>query len=233
MNKDYTGLKLLAEVISEEMEEEIKNIESVEVEIPEELHLHMLEFAKDLDKREFIRRKKQIHTRILRFAAIFCICLVTASGISLGTSDALRERIFSIFHNESNGSITLRNQSEYDMIGNWNDYWYPTWIPEGYYLLGADKNARVMLYVSDTTSTEIRILESNSTTDQSYDKDTTIVKPINIHHYQGYLFVDNENCSIDLVWTTENRILKIDIQHSTDATMALTIAENLKYIVKN
>ena len=232
MTKKDKGLKLLAELIAEDMEKEIEEIEKLDVEVPEELHQHMLEFVRELDRKDMERRRKQFRTRAMRFAAVFCVCIVTMGTLALGSSEALRERVFTLFHNEEDGSVTLRTESEYDMIGSWDDYWYPTWMPEGYYLLGADKKAGVMLFVSDTEEAEIRIIESSLEKGQSYDKESTAAQPVTVQQYQGYLFVDSENCSVDVVWETEESILKIDIQNSTDTAMAVTIAENLEYIVK-
>ena len=230
MNKKDKGLKLLAELIAEDMEKEIEEIEKLDVEVPEELHQHMLEFVRELDRKDMERRRKQFRTRAMRFAAVFCVCIVTMGTLALGSSEALRERVFTLFHNEEDGSVTLRTESEYDMIGSWDDYWYPTWMPEGYYLLGADKKAGVMLYVSDTEEAEIRIIESSLNRSQSHDEEFSGFQKIDVQGSDGFLFVDKDNYSIDLMWNTESRIIEIKIQNSLDETIAINIAKNMKYI---
>ena len=132
MNKKAKGLNLLAGLIAEDVEKEIEEIEQMDVEVPEELHQHMLKFVRELDRKDAERRKKQFRTRMVRFAAVFCVCFVTMGTLALGTSEALRERVFTLIHNEKDGAVSLCNESEYDVIGSWDDYWYPTWIPEGY-----------------------------------------------------------------------------------------------------
>lgn len=232
MTKKDKGLELLAKLIEEDMEKEIAEIEAKAVEVPEALHNRMLAFVRELDRKDAQRRKNEFRIRTARFAAVFCVCLVTIGTITLDTSEALRERVFALFHNEEDGSVTLRNESEYDIIGNWDDYWYPMWIPEGYYLLGADKEAGVMLYVSDTEDAEIRIIESSLKHTQSHDEDTSDFKEIEVKGYKGYLFTDNENCSIDLVWFTDSRIMEIKVKNLKNEDIVMKIAQNMKYMTK-
>ena len=232
MNKKDKGLELLAELIAEDMEKEIGEIEQLDVEVPEELHQHMLEFVRELDRKDMERRRKQFRTRAMRFAAVFCVCIVTMGTLALGNSEALRERVFTLFHNEEDGSVTLRTESEYDMIGSWDDYWYPTWIPDGYYLLGADKEAGVMLFVSDTEEAEIRIVESSLDSNHSFDVDTTKAHSVKIQEYEGYMFIDQENCSVDIMWLTESRRISIKQKYSLDESVVFKIAENMEYVSK-
>lgn len=232
MNKKDKGLELLAELIAEDMEKELEEIEKLDVEVPEELHQHMLEFVRELDRKDAQRRRKQFRIRAMRFAAVFCVCIITMGTLALGTSEALRERVFTLFHNEEDGSVTLRTKSEYDMIGSWDDYWYPTWIPEGYYLLGADKKAGVMLFVSDTEEAEIRIVESSLDSNHSFDADTTKADVVKIQEYEGYLFIDQENCSVDVMWLTESRRISIKQKYSLDESVIFKIAENMEYVSK-
>ncbi|MBR4862534.1 MAG: DUF4367 domain-containing protein [Firmicutes bacterium] len=232
MNKKDKGLGLLAELIAEDMDKEIEEIEQLDVEVPEELHRQMLEFVRELDRKDAERRRRQFRTRAMRFAAVFCVCIVTMGTLAIGNSEALRERVFTLFHNEEYGSVTLRTESEYDMIGSWDDYWYPTWIPDGYYLLGADKEVGVMLFVSDTEEAEIRIIESSLNHTQSYDEDTSDFKKIEVKGYNGYLFNDVANCSIDLIWFTDSRIMEIKVKNLKNEDIVMKIAQNMKYMPK-
>lgn len=69
-------------------------------------------------------RKKTAYwmKRFTRFTAVFLICFVSMGGIALGASETLREQVFSLFYNEDAGSVTLRSETEADMIVNWDDY---------------------------------------------------------------------------------------------------------------
>lgn len=224
------GLELLAEIIGEEIQKENEAMEAGTVEVPEDLHNEMLAFVRELDRKDAERRKKQLYARVMRIAAVFCVCFITMGTLALGTSDAFRERIFTLFQNKEEGSVTLRNESEYELIGNWTDYWYPTWMPEGYYLLGADKQAGVMLYVSDSENVEIRIIENDLNTSQTFDTDTTAAAAIEVQGYEGYLFVDEKNKSVDFVWMTESRQIHINQKNSADASIVRKVADNMKYI---
>ena len=57
MKKKAKGLNLLAGLIAEDVEKEIEDIEQMDVEVPEELHQHMLKFVRELDRKDAERRK--------------------------------------------------------------------------------------------------------------------------------------------------------------------------------
>ena len=48
-------------------------------------------------------------------------------------------------------SVTIRTEDEYDMIGDWEDYWYPATLPETFVLQGAEKlgDESIILFVDE------------------------------------------------------------------------------------
>ncbi len=195
-----------------------------------------LQFARAYDQQHAavsVKKKSAARMkRFTRFAAIFLACFVTMGSLALGTSEALRERVFTLIFNEETGSVSLRTESEEDMIGSWEDYWYPTWLPEGFYMLWAERgNYLFMLFVSQNGPYEIRIREySLNGTSVGLDTDTSKVEEIKVGDKNVVLSVDKTNKNMAAVWMTDAKILKIDVNESTDREVLIKIIENMQYI---
>ena len=58
--------------------------------------------------------------------AVFLLIFLSVNTLAIGTSRAYRQFVFRVFENEENHSINFHDRAEQDMIGSWNDYWYPT-----------------------------------------------------------------------------------------------------------
>ena len=180
-------------------------------------------------------RKKTAYwmKRFTRFTAVFLICFVSMGGIALGASETLREQVFSLFYNEDAGSVTLRSETEADMIVNWDDYWYPEWLPEGFYMMGANReDCLFMLFASKNDSCEIRIREYSLNASISMDIDTADVENTKVGDKNVVISVDEINNTMMAVWMTDTRILKINVKESTDMEMLIKIIENMKYVKK-
>ena len=195
-----------------------------------------LQFARTYDQQHAAvsvkKKSKARMKRFARFAAIFLACFITMGSLALGTSEALREKVFTLIFNDETGSVSLRTESEEDMIGSWENYWYPAWLPEGFYMLGAERgNYLFMLFVSQNDPYEIRIREySLNGTSIGLDTDTAEIEEIKVGHKNVVLSVDETNCIMSAAWMTDTKILKIDVNESTDREMLIKIIENMQYI---
>ena len=58
------------------------------------------------------------------------------------------------------------------------------------------------------------------------------MKTLEIHQYEGTLFLDEESQTIFLIWATEDDLLEIYTIGSIDRDLPLEIAENMKYMGK-
>ena len=220
-------------VRQQQYEDRAKSIDQVFTVEPDAAFLQFARTYNQQHSEEQVKRKTTYVTkRFVRFAAIFLACFVTLGSMAIGTSEALREQIFSFFFNEETGSVTLRNETEEDMIGSWNEYWYPTWLPDGFYLLGvAREDCVFMLFASENDTCRIRIREYElHTTSISMDTDDAAVEKIKVGSKNVVLSVDEENGIMTAVWMTDTKILKIDMNECSDREMLIKIIENMQYV---
>ena len=159
-------------------------------------------------------------------------CIVSANFIFPESVNAFRTRILDMFFNENSGSVSLRGETEADMIGNWNEYYYPQYIPEGYKLLGAEKMGEriVMVFVSNNREHELKIEELPINSNVSIDTNYTNIKNVKINSYEGVLSTNEEYGNIILSWATDKKILSIHGDVSIENNEYIKIAENLNYI---
>jgi len=189
----------------------------------------ILKLAKEYDKIAALKKRQKRRKDFVCIAALVVICVVTVSAVTIETSDALKLDFFRIFHNEENGAATLVAEDEYDLIGDWEDYWYPTYMPEGYVLTAAEKTEQdsVMLYASEEG--EIRIIEQPLDSNVTFDTDHADVEEVRIGYHQGYLVTSEEYDFMSLYWKTDERQIGIVKDGACDKEMLMKIAESMKY----
>ena len=140
-------------------------------------------------------------------------------------------KVFSLFENKD-GTVVFRNDTEYELLKDWTKYWYPEYLPEGYYLLSAEdsKMQKTMLFESVDIDSRIRIYEKNERVLSMIDIDTNIYEKVYINSFEGYMYINNDNNSMDLIWQTYDSVLEISISNTVDDNLIIEIAENMKYI---
>lgn len=190
----------------------------------------ILRMAREYDQKRAKARKKKIITRVMRTAAVFVLCIATMFTFALETSDAFRVRVYQLFRDEEQGGVTLYSQDEYDMIGDWEDYWYPTYMPEGFVIKASEmeKNESTMLFCSED-GIEIRIREYSKDTDISMDTDHTSMKEVQVRYYKGYLFTSDDGLYMSVYWVTDDRQLSVQMDGLQDEELILQIAEEMEY----
>lgn len=187
----------------------------------------ILEMAREYDKKAALKKRQQRRKRFARVAALVVICVVTVSAVTLERSDALKLNIFRIFHNEEDGAATLLSEDEYDLIGDWEDYWYPTYMPEGYVLTAAEETEtdKVMLFTLGRS--EIRIIERPLDAAMNIDTDYTSVEEIEIEYHKGYLFTNEEYDFVAASWIIDDRQLNVEMRGDASQATLMKVVENL------
>ena len=223
------AMKILAEEVDHEWRQ-AKSKESDELAAPSpKLNEKLLLAAKSADGQIQKKKKNRIYRKFMRMAAIFVIGVVTASVIGLGTSEAFRDKVFEIFHNTSQDSITLRNNEEYELLGEWSDYWYPTYLPEAFTLTAVDE-ARKLLMFTKPTGEEVLIYEESNDINISFDSEHQEYEEISVPFGKGYFFRNDDNHTMDCVILTDSRILQIELYDFDNQEEAVKIISSLTYI---
>lgn len=228
-------LKKVAELSKQEIHDKdneyVKKMESIDEIFPIEPDQNFLEFARDFDAKKKKRDRARRMKRFSQVAAVFLVCVVVTCSVALEASDAFRVYFYSLFSNDSNGSVVL-SEHELDLIGDWEDYWYPGFIPEDFYLVDAADidEQKILLFGSRHDKKEFRIIEMPLDASIGVDTDTNSVEEIKIGYYRGYLFDDQKNDFISLFWTTDDRQIMIVASRDIGKEVVKQISVNLEYI---
>lgn len=219
---------IVAGLIDLEMKREINQCDAMKEPIPKELDekqralIRELEAERKAEKRVY-RRKRGIQT-----VAAILLCTTLTVGTSMGVSEGFRKKVFQIFNYEQDGAIALRAEEE-ALIGSWSDYWYPTYLPEGFNMVGAEETDHFILYQNEAGS-EIRMFENNPDNVPVFDIDTFEKREIDIGAYDGNLFTSNIDKTIYVIWTTESRVMLMTFKELRDENQIKNILEGLEYI---
>lgn len=226
------GLELLGTAIDKEIQEDIARHEQLDVEIPQELHEKMLTFARELDKKRIAKEKKKKRQRMMQAAAVFAVVLITGNFIALETSEAYRARFMSLFKDDV--SVTIRTEDEYDLIGDWEDYWYPATLPETFVMQGAEKlgDESILLFVDEANDLELRVQEFPVGREFSFDYENFEIIDVKIGRYDGYIFRNASNDTFSTIWMTDQKVIIVDCRGYYSPETICKIAEGMVYISK-
>lgn len=108
-NKDF--FTDVANWLDEDIQQEIREHENREIEIPEELNQKFLEMARTFDTARKKKKKKEKYRRVERMGACVLVFVISAGTITMGTSDVFRKKVFDVF---SKKEITFGDHIQYD-----------------------------------------------------------------------------------------------------------------------
>lgn len=225
-------MKTLAKKIDDEFEKEYEELNEAGKEFSPQLDAKLLEAAKFYDKRYAVGQKKRKSRKLLQKAAVFLLIFLSVNTLAIGTSQAYRQFVFQVFENEENHSINFHDRAEQDMISSWNDYWYPTYLPEGYQIVAAEEvPEKCLLIQAGISETSLIITEYSQETELSYDTEHSQISDIRIHNYLGKR-IAFENHTI-IVYPTETIMLEFRFDATIPEQEVVKIAENMEYVAQS
>lgn len=225
-------MKALAKKIDDEFEKEYEELNEAGKEFSPQLDAKLLEAAKFYDKQYEVGQKKRKSRQILQKVAVFLLIFLSINTFAIGTSHAYRQFVFRVFENEENHSINFHDRAEQDMIGSWNDYWYPTYLPEGYQIVAAEEvPEKCLLIQAGISEASLIITEYPQETELSYDTEHSQISDIRIHNYLGKR-IAFENHTI-IVYPTETIMLEFRFDATIPEQEVVKIAENMEYVAQS
>lgn len=225
-------MKTLAKKIDDAFEKEYEELNEAGKEFSPQLDAKLFEAAKFYDKRYAVGQKKRKSRKLLQKAAVFLLIFLSVNTLAIGTSQAYRQFVFQVFENEENHSINFHDRAEQDMIGSWNDYWYPTYLPEGYQIVAAEEvPEKCLLIQAGISEASLIITEYSQETELSYDTEHSQISDIRIHNYLGKR-IAFENHTI-IVYPTETIMLEFRFDATIPEQEVVKIAENMEYVVQS
>ncbi len=224
-------LEQIAEAVSKQYE--IENEEAMKAleDVPEYLDKNVFSIIEQLEKENSEQRKKLRRKTALKAAAILIVCTAAFNVVALSVSEAYRSRFFNFIYNDESGSVKFLTENEESLLADWNNYWYPEYLPEGYYLHDAINDIdKTLIFLNNNGNSDIFIRFYNFDTNLTYNSDDVEIENVKVGQYDGILFVNQNYNYTLLTWLAENQIIEIKISESTDSELILKIAESMKFI---
>ena len=205
-------------------------IEKVAIEDDIPMDKDILKLCMDYDKKQ--REKKKLYSVLSKVAVIMLVSIMSFEIFMPETAEAFHTKIFSLIFDDKSGSVSLNNESEHEMIGDWTDYYYPEYVPEGFALSDARKREfdSILLYENTDKTATIRILEESLETSMSVDTETTDMIKVSVGIYEGYIFSGVEYDEIMLTWIQNDRRIIISTTKALSNEVIIKIGESLKYV---
>lgn len=249
MNKDN---ELYRELIKEKSEANLKFVgksikwlyadefdriieESEDTEVPEQLHNKLLLLLKEEQNK---RKRKERKKRLVKFGKI-CACLLAAviiSGAILMTNvEAFRAKVFEIFFNEQPNYIDFKQiEIPYDKDGiipsDWNGFWYPKKLPNGFILADFTKNGQVIDLIFKNENNEMIFFSQSPTDELNLLVDNTNQNPEEIEIDSGMAYWTSIEDSNLLMWDKGGAFFLL--QSELPKEDIIWIAENITYFKK-
>ena len=228
---DQKIMKALARKTDDAFEKEYEELNEVGKGFSPQLDAKLLEAAKFYDMQYAAGQKKRKSRQILQKAAVFLLLFLSVYTLAIGTSQAYRQFVFQVFENNENNSMTIHNPAELDMIGSWEDYWYPAYLPEGYQITYAEEDPVKCFLVQPGTGEEpLLITEYPQGSELSYDTEHSQISDIRIHNYLGKRIAFEDHTRI--VYPTETMILEFRFDAGIPEREVVKIAENMEYVAR-
>lgn len=227
---DKRFMDSLSEKIDDEFEKEYAELNEIGNSFSPTLDAKLAETAKFYDKKYTAGHKKNMNLRILKKAAVFLLVFVSVNAVAMESSQAYRQFVFQIFENENNNSLTFHDRIEQDMMGEWEDYWYPSQMPEGYKITAAEESPQKCILIQNGQK-ELLITEYAAGTELSYDTKHSQISDIRINDSLGKV-ISFENQKM-VVYPTENMILEFTFDSDIPEDDVIMIAENMEYVKLN
>lgn len=238
MNTNKNFEEKMRDILREENKAIMDEYEKVSAQMQEDISSkideNVLKAVIEYDKQRKEKRKKKYISILSKVAIFIIVCSVAIPFIAPKHAEAFRTKILDMFFNEKSGSVSLRGQTEIDMIGDWDEYYYPEYIPETYELVAAEKvdESSTMLFISNDRKHELRIEELPVNSAISLDTDYTKVESIEIGYNEGQYAINEKYEYIIVTWRTENKIISLEGDTSINKQEYINIAENLIYVDK-
>lgn len=229
---DQKIMKALARKTDDAFEKEYEELNEVGKGFSPQLDAKLLEAAKFYDMQYAAGQKKRKSRQILQKAAVFLLLFLSVNTLAIGTSQAYRQFVFQVFENNENNSMTIHNPAELDMIGSWEDYWYPAYLPEGYQIVAAEEIPVKCLLIQAVTGEEpLLITEYPQGSELSYDTEHSQISDIRIHNSIGKRIAFEDHTRI--VYPTETMILEFRFDAGIPEQEVVKIAENMEYVAQS
>jgi hypothetical protein len=202
-----------------------------DLEVPDSLDQWFIHYTKELKRKE---RNRKIRSKAVklskRIATVLLVISIAGSVVTLSV-EALRVDFFNLVIQASQ-KFSLVFQEEineeqmvYEVPNDWIDYYYPTYLPDDYFLMDTRTliDTKYMTF-SNLDGQELRFIQGNLSARSQIDTENGKVIEVDIRGSKGVLVV-KDDISI-LNWSTNG--MSFTIQGNVKESVLLAIAESVE-----
>ena len=202
-----------------------------DLEVPDSLDQWFTNYNKELKRKE---RNRKIRSKALKLsktiATVLLVISIAGSLVTLSV-EALRVDFFNLVI-ETSQKFSLVFQEEiveeqmvYEVPNDWIDYYYPTYLPDDYFLMDTRTliDTKHMTF-SNSDGQELRFIQGNLSARSQIDTENGKVIEVDIRGSKGVLVV-KDDISI-LNWSTNG--MSFSIQGNVKESVLLAIAESVE-----
>ncbi|UZQ85498.1 DUF4367 domain-containing protein [Thermoclostridium stercorarium] len=185
---------------TENLKEEIDKIE-----IPETLDERVYRYINSVKGRKSRQRFiAQFRNTSSRVAVILLALLFSLITLTLSV-EAFRVHIYNLFftdHKEFSNVKTMEISDENNAISGWSDYYFPAYIPEGFYIKSAREieGIRVIKFVNDDNE-YIYFIQTPNGTEMSLDTESGEKREVKVNDKKALLTQKGDKNI--LIWNNE------------------------------
>ncbi len=233
--KSEANLKFVGKSVEQLFADEFDRIieESKDTEVPDQLHNKLKGLLKEEQNKN---KKKERNKRLVKYGKI-CACLLAAvllSGAILMTNvEAFRSKVFEIFFNEQPDYIDFKQiEIPYDKNGiipsDWNGFWYPKQLPDGFVLADFTKNGQAIDLIFKNEDNKMIFFSQSPTDDLNLLVDNSEQNPEKIEINSGTAYWTSIEGSNLLMWGKGEAFFLL--QSDLPKEDMIQIAENITYL---
>lgn len=205
--------------------------EHKDVAVPQNLNKWFIGFQNELKRNEKKKRRRIMIAKTSKRIAMILIVLSMITAFVTISVEAFRVKVFNLIIETSQKFSTIsheeRNQIniQEDLPSEWKDYYYPTFLPKGYFLVSASElnNTKFMNFENDL-NIKIVFIQSSLSSQTQIDSEGGKVMEVEINGNLGTIIEKEEITSIS--WN--NNETGFIIQGNADKSTLMEFASNLK-----
>lgn len=143
-------------------------------------------------------------------------------------SDAFKQNIMNFVYDS--GFVTIENNIEADLMHSWQEFWYPSYVPDDLVLKNAEEKYHLLGYMSDESNRELRIEEFSLETSFTLDTDTTKIHDLKFDGKDSVYYEDNKNEVYGVIIKNDDNYVAVECSGKWKQSEIMKIAKGLVYI---
>ena len=235
--KSEANLKFVGKTIEQLYADEFDRIaeESKDMQAPDGLHSRLSSLLKEEQNKHKRKERNQKLFKLAKISACLLAVLVISGTILISNVEAFRSKVYEIFFNEQSDYIDFKQiEIPYDKDGiipaDWNGFWYPKQLPDGFALTDLTKNGGSIDLIFKDKNNDIIIFSQSPADELTLLVDNTDQNPEKVEMSSGtayWTYVEDSNL---LMWNKGETFFLLQSELTKDDMVQ--IAENITYLKK-